>query len=90
MIKYLRREDLSSKDKDNKIVTHPGSTNNDMLEYIKQIIRSKPYVLSIHASTNDLTNDVHTMKKVRDLVKCVHNLDRDEEIQIYFSSIVSR
>ena len=49
MIKYLRRDDLSSQDKDIKIVTHPGSTTNEMLDYIKRIIRRKPDVLLIHS-----------------------------------------
>ena len=30
------------------------------------------------------------MKIVRDLVKCVHNMDRNEETQIGFLSIISR
>ena len=34
MIKHLRCEDLSSQSKNIKIVTHPGSTTNNMLNYI--------------------------------------------------------
>ena len=63
MIKYLKREDLSSQDKDIKIVTNPGSTINDMPDYIKRIIRRKPDVLLIHSGTDDLINNVNTIKK---------------------------
>ena len=90
MIKYLRLENLLSQDKDIKIVIHPGSTTNDNLVYVKPIIRRKPDILLIDSGTNDLTNNVNTMKTVRDLVKCVRNLGRNEEIQIGFSSIISR
>ena len=47
----------------------------------------KPDILLIHSRTNDLTNHVSTIKKVTDLVKCICDLDRNEEIQIGFPSI---
>ena len=90
MIKYLKREDLSSQDKDIKIVTNPGSTINGMPDYIKRIIRRKPDVLLIHSDTDDLINNVNSIKKVRDLVKCICDLDRKEVKQIDFPSIISR
>ena len=33
----------------------------------------------IHTGTNDLTNRVHTMKEVKQLVECVKELDQEEE-----------
>lgn len=53
MIKYLRRDNLSLQGKE--IVTHPGNTTNDMLDYIKQIVRRKSDVLLIHSGTNLLS-----------------------------------
>ena len=41
MTKYLRLEDVSSQDKNIKIATDPGSTINDMLDYIKPTTRRK-------------------------------------------------
>ena len=90
MIKYLRRDNLSSKNNDVKADAHPGSTTLDMLDYIKPIVRRKPYVLVIHTGTNDLTNGVKTMNKVRQLVKCVKELDKEEEVKIGFSSVINR
>ena len=43
----------------------------------------------IHTGTNDLTNGVNTMKEVR-LVKCVKELDKEEEVKIGFSSVINR
>ena len=78
MIRYLRHEELLSRYKEicYPTDTHPGSTTNGNLDYVKLIIRRKPDILLIHSGTNHLTNNVNTMKKVRDLVKCVRNLDR--------------
>ena len=61
MIKYLKRDNLSLQGKE--IVTHPGTTTNDMLDYIKQIVRRKPDVLVIHSGTNN--NIIKTKKSVR-------------------------
>ena len=44
----------------------------------------------IHTGTNDLKNGVNTMKEVRQLVKCMKELDREEEVKIGFSSMINR
>ena len=61
-----------------------------MLDYIKPIARRKPDALMIHTGTNDLTNGVNTMKKVRKLVKVVCELGESEKIKIGFSSVIYR
>ena len=61
-----------------------------MLDYIKPIARRKPETLIIHTGTNDLTNGVNTMKKVRKLVKEVHEIDESEKIKIGFFSVIYR
>ena len=47
MIKYLKRDNLSSKNNDVKVDAHPRWTRLDMLDYIKPIVRRKPDVLVI-------------------------------------------
>ena len=42
LVEYLRRNESSSKKKNIKVITHPGSTTEDMLDYIKPIARRKP------------------------------------------------
>lgn len=61
MIKYLKRDNLSLQGKE--IVTHLGNTTNDMLDYIKQIVRRKPDVLVIHSGNNN--NIIKIKKSVR-------------------------
>ena len=41
MIKYLRRENLSSKNYEVKIAAHPGSTTEDLIDYVKPVMRKK-------------------------------------------------
>ena len=90
LVKYLRREELSSKNNNVKVITHPGSTTEEMLDYIKPIARRKPDTLIIHTGTNDLTNGVNTMKEVRKLVKVVREIDESGKIKIGFSSVIYR
>ena len=82
LVKYLRRKDLSSKKDNVKVITHPGSTTEDMLDYIKPIAQRKPDTLIIPTGTNDLTNGVNKMKKVRKLVKVVREIDESEKIKM--------
>ena len=42
MIKYLRRENLSSKNYEVKIAAHPGSTTEDLIGYVKPVVKNKP------------------------------------------------
>ena len=59
-----------------------------MLDYIKPIAWRKPDTFIIHTGTNDLTNGVDAMKKVRKLVKVVCEIDESEKIKIGFSSVI--
>ena len=59
-----------------------------MLDYIKPIARRKPDTFITHTGTNDLTNGVDAMKKVRKLVKVVCEIDESEKIKIGFSSVI--
>ena len=90
LVKYLRREKLSSKKNNVKVITHNASTTEGMLDYIKAIARRKPDTLIIHTGRNHLTNGVNTMKKVRKLVKVVREIDESEKIKIGFSSVIYR
>ena len=90
MTKFVRREELSCKQYNVKVLTHPGSTTADMVDYTKLIVRSKPDALVIHTDANDMTKDVNTLKYVRKLVKVIREIDADEEIKIGFSSLICR
>ena len=77
MTKFVRCEELSSKQNNVKVLTHPGAATVDMVDYIKPIVRRKPDALVIHSGTNDMTNDVNTLKYVRKLVKVTREIDVD-------------
>ena len=61
-----------------------------MLDYIKPIARRKPDTLIVHTGTNDVTNGVNTLKKVRKLVKVVGEIDESQKTKIGFSSVICR
>ena len=91
MIKYLRHENLSSKNYKVKIAAYPGLTTEDLIGYTKPVVRKKKTnFLVIHAGTNDLTNGVNTIKEIRKLVKCLRDPDKDNKVNIGFSSAISR
>ena len=90
MTKFVRCEELSSKQSIVKVLNHPGSTSADMVDYIKAIVRRKPDALVIHTGTNDMTNDVNTLKHIRKLLKVIRQIDVDEEIKIGLSNVICR
>ena len=90
ILKYVRREDVSTKQHNTRVLFHLGATTEDMLDFVKPIVRRKPDYLLIHSGSNDLTKGVNTIKKVKKLTKVIRELDTDEEIKLGFSSITCR
>ena len=71
------------------MLTQSGATTEDMLDYFKPMVRKKPDTVIIHTGTNDLTNGVKTMNKVKKLVQyktgfssICYRADRDLEKEI--------
>ena len=50
-------------------------------------MREKTDFLMIHTGTKNLTNGVNKMRK---LAKCVRGLDKDNNVNISFSIVISR
>ena len=44
------------------VMKHPGSTTDDMVDYVRPVTRKKSYVIIMHVGANDLTKGVNTMK----------------------------
>ena len=84
MVKFVKSENLSDQNYIANIRTNPGCTTEDIADYIKPIIRRKPDIILIHTGTNDLTNSVTTMKKVRKTVKSIEEMDSNNEIKLGF------
>ena len=74
-----------SKNDQVQVKTHPGATTEDIIDYIKPTIRQKPDIVIIHSGTNDLTNDVNTMSRVRKVVAAVKEIDTKGKKKLGFS-----
>ena len=48
-----------------KMRPHPGATTVDICDYIKPELRHKSDVIIIHCGTNDIENEINTVKKSR-------------------------
>ena len=53
-----------SRDHTVKIKPHPGATSIDMCDYIKSKLRHQPGVIILHCGTNDISNEINTLKKL--------------------------
>ena len=90
MLRYQRPNFLS---KNNNLVNvrfHPGTTTEDIVDFIKPVIRKKSDAAIIHARTNDLTNGRITMKQVRKITKTIQEMEDSGKIGICFSGIIQR
>ena len=90
MVKFVKSENLPYENYIADIRTNPGCTTEDIADYIKPIIRRKTDIMLVHTGTNDLTNSVNTMNKVRKIVKAVEEMDGNNELKLGFSSIIVR
>ena len=52
-----------------KVRPHPGAKAVDTCDYIKPELHHKPDVIIIHCGTNDIENEINTVKKINKLVK---------------------
>ena len=87
MVKFLRSDEMSSVNNAVNVMKHPGSTTDDMVDYVRPVTRKKPDVIIMHVGTNDLTKGVNTMSKVRKIVSAIQEVDSTGNIQLGFSSI---
>ena len=59
-----------------------------MIDYIKPELHHKPDIVILHCGTNDITNDVNTVKKMKKLVKEIEENDGSTDIVI--SGLIKR
>ena len=59
-----------------------------MIDYIKPELRHKPDIVILHCGTNDIANDVNTVKKMKKLVKEIEENDGSTDIVI--SGLIKR
>ena len=59
-----------------KMRAHPSATTVDICDYIKPELRHKADVIIIHCGTNDIENEINTVKKIKKLVKEIDEYDK--------------
>ena len=84
MVKYLKPNDLASRENFVKVSTQSGATTEDMLDCIKPVVGKTINTVIIHTGANDLTNGVKTMNKVKKLVQYIRENDKEKNNQIGF------
>ena len=53
-------------------------------------LRKKPKALVIHTGTNDIQQEINTMRMVKKLVKVINEIDTEKETEIIFSGLIQR
>ena len=59
-----------------KMRPHPWATTVDICDYIKPELHHKRDVINIHCETNDIENEINTVKKVKKLVNEIDEYDK--------------
>ena len=73
-----------------KMRPHPGATTIDICDYIKPELRQKLDVVIVHCGTNDIPNNINTVKKIKKLVKEIEENNHETIPQVVISSIIKR
>ena len=80
----------TSRDHTVKIRPHLGATNIDMCDYIKLELRHQPDVIILHCGTNDIPNEINTLKKLKKLLKDIEGYDTHRKPQVVISGLIKR
>ena len=89
MIKNITGTGIS-RDHTVKIRPHPGATSIEMCLYIKQELRHQPDVIILHWGTNNISNEINTLKKLKKLLKQIEGYDTHKKPQVIISSLFKR
>ena len=69
---------------------HPGATTVDIYDYIKPELHHKLDAIIIRYGTNDIENEINTVKKIRKLVKEIDVYDKQNSPKVVMSSLIKR
>ena len=79
-----------SRDHTVKIRPHPGATNIDMCDYTKPELRHQPDAIILHCGTNDIPNEINTLKKLKTSLKEIEGYDTHKKPQVVISGLIKR
>ena len=77
-----------SKSKEVDVLNFPGATSSDVLTKIDDVLNKKPASLIVHVGTNDPTNDINLLSKVKKIVNKTSRASPNTALT--FSSIIFR
>ena len=77
-----------SKSKEVYVLNFPGATSSDVLTKIDDVLNKKPASLIVHVGTNDPTNDINLLSKVKKIVNKTSRASPNTALT--FSSIIFR
>ena len=69
-----------------KIRSHQGATNKDLTYYLKKKKKKKKEVTN--KCTNEVTNKVNTLQKIRKVINAIKGNDVTDKIEIVLSSVI--
>ena len=73
-----------------KIRPIPGATTINICNYIKPELFQKPDAVIVHCRTNDIPNEINTVKKIKKLVKEMEENNHENIPQVLISSIIKQ
>ena len=89
MIKHVNGRELS-RSHTIKVRYNPGASTHDLSDYVKPAMQKKLKALVIHRGTNNIQQEINTMKMVKKLVKAIKEKDPEKETEIIFSRLIQR
>ena len=90
MLRHRKQDILSKNGNKVNVKFYPGATAENITDHLRPAMRKKADVTIIHAGTNDLTNDVNTMKSVKTITNIIEEMKGVGDIQVGFSGIIER
>ena len=88
MIKCMNGREISHSSSV-KIRSHPRTTAEDLIDYIRPTARKNPKMMVIHFDTNEITNKVKTFLKIRKVINAIKENDVNGETEIVLSNVIN-
>ena len=89
MIKHVNGRDIS-RTHTVKVRPNTGASTHDLLDYVKPGMLKKPKALVIHTGTNDIQQEINTMKMVKKSIEVTKEMDSEKKPEIILSGLIQR
>ena len=87
MIEYMNGWGIS-RSSSVKIRRHPGAATEDIIDYIRPAAQKTLKMMVIPSGTNDITNKVNTLEKIRKVINAIKENEANDKIEIVLSSVI--